>query len=53
MRINKKVEPDMAERFESVLDYIPALDKVPNFIKREAAEAAAKEAFAYIKREMS
>jgi hypothetical protein len=53
MRINKKVETEIADQFESALAKISALDKVPYHIKDEAAVFAAKEAFAYIKREMS
>ena len=49
MRINKTVERDMIHAFESALDYIPALDKVPFHIKRLSAIAAARAALEYLK----
>jgi hypothetical protein len=51
VRINKRVEAEIAEAFEAALDKIRALDRAPFHIKREAAEMVAKDAFAYIKRE--
>jgi hypothetical protein len=45
MRINKKMLPDIEDRFEAALDAIPGLDKVPFYIKREAAVEAAYIAF--------
>lgn len=50
MKIGKKVEPDLTERFEAALDYIDALDKVPFYLKREAAEVAAKAALEYLRK---
>lgn len=41
MRITKKTMVEIAERFEAALDYVPALDKVPFHLKREAANHAA------------
>jgi hypothetical protein len=51
MRINKKVEAEIADEFEAALDKIHALDRAPYHIKREAAEMVAKDVLAYIKRE--
>jgi len=42
MRINKKIESEIADQFEGALDYIAALYKVPSHVKREAVEIAAK-----------
>lgn len=49
MRIGKKVDSDLTERFEAALDYVDALDKVPAYLKREAAEVAAKTALEYLR----
>jgi len=48
MRIAAEHRKDMAERFESALDYIPRLDPIPFHRKREAAEAAAQVAWEYL-----
>jgi ribosomal protein S17E len=44
----KKVAKEIAERFEAALDYVDALDAVPFYVKREAAELAAQTALAYL-----
>jgi hypothetical protein len=49
MRLNKKIEPQIADRFEAMLDYFAELDHVPYAFKREAAVAAARVAFEYLK----
>lgn len=49
MRLKKTIELTMAEKFEASLDYIEALDKVPFYLKRAAAEEAAKTAFEYLR----
>lgn len=49
MRIGKKVDLDVVDRFEAALDFIPVLDKVPSYRKREAAEVAAKVALEYLR----
>jgi hypothetical protein len=51
MKMSIKIKVAMADRFEGALDRIPTLDKVPFSIKREAAEAAAQEAFEYLRRQ--
>jgi hypothetical protein len=48
MRLSKKIEVELADKFEDMLEYIPALDKLPYHRKREAAEVAAKVAFEYL-----
>ena len=53
MKINKNTKVAIADKFESALDYIVALDKVPFNIKREAAAHAAREAVEYLKERLS
>ena len=50
-RLNKKAEPDIADRFEAALDFVPALDRVPFHIKREAAIKAARLALEFMLQE--
>jgi hypothetical protein len=45
VRLNKKIETQIADRFEAMLDYFAELDHLPFNYKRKAAEEAARVAF--------
>jgi hypothetical protein len=49
MYLGKLLEDEIANRFEGTLDEIPALDPVKFYLKREAAEAAAKTVIAFLR----
>src|SRR4029077_8532854 len=49
MRLNKKIEVQIADRFEAMLDYFIELDHLPFSYKRTTAEAAATVAFERLK----
>ena len=49
MRVSKKTTAEIADRFEAALDFVPALDPVAFYVKREAAEHAAQVVVAFLK----
>jgi hypothetical protein len=49
VRLNKKIEVQIADRFEAMLDYFAELDHLPFSYKRTTAEAAARVAFERLK----
>ena len=50
MHVTLGTAQQIIDRFESALDAIHALDRVPFHIKREAAEKAAVAVVAYLRR---